>query len=397
MSRVWNEQLKRWTTYPYDLPDQYDFQWSAIFNINRCIACQTCTMACKSTWTFGKGQEHMWWNNVSTKPYGDHPRGFDAKLLSMLPKGKTIFEAAPEGERVLGYIPDDVDYDYPNAFEDSTCGPHIGAGQYQEIDVSKHKTQDKQWFFYLQRICNHCKKPACLAACPRKAIYKRKEDGIVLIDQERCRGYKKCIMACPYKKTFYNTYTKTSQKCIGCYPRVEQGETTRCIAACIGKIRLLGNIEDEKSPIHYLVHKAKVALPLYPQFGTEPQIYYIPPRWVNTKFLAMMFGNYDEAKIKHAVKTYMNARHDVELLGVLQLFGTTQQIIGSYEIINRGNPKEAKVRAFDLKGQELFVVPIYPKVEVHLTRDEQLNITDNKELASLDIRRDANVPWRNQY
>ena len=93
----------------------------------------------------------------------------------------------------------------------------------------------------------------------------------------------------------------------------------------------------------------------------------------------------------------MNARHDVELLGVLQLFGTTQQIIGSYEIINRGNPKEAKVRAFDLKGQELFVVPIYPKVEVHLTRDEQLNITDNKELASLDIRRDANVPWRNQY
>lgn len=152
MSRVWNEQLKRWTTYPYDLPDHYDFQWSAVFNINRCIACQTCTMACKSTWTFGKGQEHMWWNNVSTKPYGDHPRGFDAKLLSMLPKGKTIFEAAPEGERVLGYIPDDIEYDYPNAFEDSPCGPHIGAGQYQEIDVSKSKTQDKQWFFYLQRI-----------------------------------------------------------------------------------------------------------------------------------------------------------------------------------------------------------------------------------------------------
>lgn len=397
MARVWNEQLQRWTEYPYEPPEDYDFQWSAVFNINRCIACQTCTMACKSTWTFGKGQEHMWWNNVATKPFGDHPRGLDAKLLNMLPQGKTIFEAAPEGERVLGYIPDDSDYDYPNAFEDRTQGQHIGKGDYQEINSGKGQTQDKQWFFYLQRICNHCKKPACLAACPRKAIYKRKEDGIVLIDQERCRGYKKCLMACPYKKVFYNTFSKTSQKCIGCYPRIEQGETTRCIASCVGKIRLLGNIEDPESPIHYLVHKAKVALPLYPQYGTEPQIYYIPPRWVNTEFLAMMFGNYDENKIKQAVSTYTNAKNDIELLAVLQLFGTTQSIIGRYEIINRANPLEAKVKAFDLKGQELFVLPIYPKIEVRLTKDEELNIKDKELLARLDVRRDADTKFFNQY
>ncbi|MFN8006751.1 MAG: 4Fe-4S dicluster domain-containing protein [Terriglobia bacterium] len=55
------------------------------------------------------------------------------------------------------------------------------------------------WFFHLQRICNHCTYPACLAACPRKAIYKRPEDGVVLIDQSRCRGYRKCVEACPYK------------------------------------------------------------------------------------------------------------------------------------------------------------------------------------------------------
>jgi|694.fasta_scaffold141864_3 nitrate reductase beta subunit len=397
MSLVWNDQLQRWTEYPYETPEKYDFQWSAVFNINRCIACQTCTMACKSTWTFGKGQEHMWWNNVATKPFGDHPRGFDARLLSLLPKGKTIFEAAPEGERVLGFIPDDADYDYPNAFEDRTAGAHIGKGNYQEINPEQNKTQDKQWFFYLQRICNHCKKPACLAACPRKAIYKRKEDGIVLIDQERCRGYKKCLQACPYKKVFYNTYTKTSQKCIGCYPRVEEGLTTRCISACVGKIRLLGNIEDPQSPIYYLVHKAKVALPLYPQFGTEPQIYYIPPRWVNTEFLAMMFGNYDENKIKQAVHTYINAKNDVELLAVLQLFGTTQSIIGRYEIISRNTPQEARVKAFDLKGQELFEVPIYPKIEVHLTKDEELNITDKELLARLDVRRDTDTKYYNQY
>jgi nitrate reductase beta subunit len=204
-------------------------------------------------------------------------------------------------------------------------------------------------------------------------------------------------LAVPYKKVFYNSYTKTSQKCIGCYPRIEQGETTRCIAACVGKICLLGNIEDEQSPIYYLVKKAKVALPLYPQFGTEPQIYYIPPRWVNTKFLSMMFGNYDENVIKQAVTTYANAKKDIELLAVLQLFGTTQQIIGRYELINRNNPSETKVRAFDLKGNELFVVPVYPKVEVRLTRDEKLNITSKEKLASLDVRYDADHKFYNQY
>ncbi len=60
--------------------------------------------------------------------------------------------------------------------------------------------EHKSFFFYLQRLCNHCSYPACLAACPRKAIYKRDEDGVVLIDQERCRGYRKCVEACPYKK-----------------------------------------------------------------------------------------------------------------------------------------------------------------------------------------------------
>ena len=61
------------------------------------------------------------------------------------------------------------------------------------------------------RICNHCTYPACLAACPRKAIYKREEDGIVIIDQERCRGYRKCVEACPYKKSMYRGTTQVSE------------------------------------------------------------------------------------------------------------------------------------------------------------------------------------------
>ena len=75
MSTVYNWQLGRDADYPYEaaFPDQ---QFAFVFNINRCIGCQSCTMACKSTWTFSKGQEYMWWNNVETKPYGGYPLSF---------------------------------------------------------------------------------------------------------------------------------------------------------------------------------------------------------------------------------------------------------------------------------------------------------------------------------
>ncbi|MBI5379167.1 MAG: 4Fe-4S dicluster domain-containing protein, partial [Nitrospirae bacterium] len=197
-------------------------------------------------------------------------------------------------------------------------------------------------FFYLQRLCNHCDYPACLAACPRKAIYKRKEDGIVLIDQNRCRGYRKCVEQCPYKKPMFRTTTRVSEKCIACYPRIEgkdplsngQPMETRCMAACVGQIRLQGLVKmdangwvaDRYNPLYYLVHTAKVALPLYPQFGTSPNGYYIPPRHVPREYLRQMFGPGVDA----AIDRYMNP--DRELLAVLTLFRKSQQIIFRYEI-----------------------------------------------------------------
>ena len=57
---------------------------------------------------------------------------------------------------------------------------------------------------YLPRLCEHCLNPACVAACPSGAIYKREEDGIVLIDQDKCRGWRMCVSGCPYKKIYYN-------------------------------------------------------------------------------------------------------------------------------------------------------------------------------------------------
>jgi nitrate reductase beta subunit len=376
MPKVYNSQLGRKMHYPYE-ERHPRWQFAAVFNINRCIGCQTCTMACKSTWTFSKGQEQMWWNNVETKPYGGYPQFWDVKLLQHLDEahqregteaawdasqkdgtrrpygvfqGMTIFEAAlkrygPEGHmRALGYIPSDEEWRFPNIYEDTATGHQGSRGELHPpgTTLPQHKT----WFFYLARICNHCTYPGCLAACPRKAIYKRPEDGIVLIDQQRCRGYKKCVEACPYKKAMYRPTTRISEKCVACYPRIEGKDPqltpdgvpleTRCMTACVGKIRLQSLVridertkewtEDRSSPLYFLVKVEKVALPLYPQFGTEPNIFYIPPRWVPRPYLRQMFG----PGVDQAIERYTAPSR--ELLAVLQLFRITQKAIFQYEI-----------------------------------------------------------------
>jgi nitrate reductase beta subunit len=185
--------------------------------------------------------------------------------------------------------------------------------------------QNRVWHFYLPRICNHCTHPACLGACPRKAIYKREEDGIVLVDQKRCRGYRECLRACPYKKVLFNNTTKIAEKCIGCYPLVEQGRQTQCITTCIGRIRLNGWIHtpdkaDASNPLDYLVHIKKVALPLLPPLGLEPNVYYIPPVHVPTPYLKQMFG----PGVEQAIKTYRDAHNDEAMLGALTIFGSTE-------------------------------------------------------------------------
>jgi nitrate reductase beta subunit len=376
MAQVYNWHLGREMVYPYE-GNRPKRQFAAVFNINRCIGCQTCTMACKSTWTFAKGQEDMWWNNVETKPFGGYPQHWDVKILQQLGpqpgwdarptndkapygtyQGKTIFEAAPTGQAALGYLPEDKEWRFPNIYEDTTNAPVTGPqGDWTSADLPEHRV----WFFYLARICNHCTYPACLAACPRKAIYKRPEDGIVLVDQQRCRGYRKCVEACPYKKTLFRRNTRVAEKCIACYPRLEEGMIPRCVAACVGKIRLMGWVDDEKSPVHYLVHKAKVALPLYPQFGLEPNVYYIPPRWVPRGYLQQMFGPGVDA----AIQAYAKPSH--ELLGLLQLFGSTQSIIASYTITAN------EAIGYDVKGHELVRVPF--RDPVYVRSKTRLNVT----------------------
>lgn len=156
------------------------------------------------------------------------------------------------------------------------------------------------------------------------------------------------------------------------------------MAACIGQVRMQGLvkvnkdstwIEDRYNPLYYLVHVAKVALPLYPQFGTEPNGYYIPPRWVPPAYLEQMFG----PGVREAVDRYRSP--DRELLAVLQLFRRSNQIIARYEIQHGPKVYETNVNgktfemyndtiiAYNRKSKEMFRTqveePVYVRPHEH--------------------------------
>jgi nitrate reductase beta subunit len=186
---------------------------------------------------------------------------------------------------------------------------------------------EQTFLMYLPRLCEHCLNPSCVASCPSGAIYKRAEDGIVLIDQEKCRGWRMCVSGCPYKKIYYNWASGKSEKCIFCFPRIETGQPTVCSETCVGRIRYLGvilydadriaeaaSVEDPRdlysaqldlfldpndpavqeqarldgvpaqwieaamrSPVYKMAKEWKVAFPLHPEYRTLPMVWYVPP------------------------------------------------------------------------------------------------------------------------
>jgi nitrate reductase beta subunit len=198
---------------------------------------------------------------------------------------------------------------------------------FEGIQKEIYGEYENTFMMYLPRLCEHCLNPACAASCPSGAIYKREEDGIVLIDQEKCRGWRMCVSGCPYKKVYYNWESGKSEKCTLCYPRIESGNPTVCSETCVGRIRYLGVMlydadkidtaanapseqelydaqldvfldpfdpvvvetaradgipEDwikaaQESPIWKMAMEWKVAFPLHPEYRTLPMVWYIPP------------------------------------------------------------------------------------------------------------------------
>lgn len=252
-------------------------QLSMVMDLNKCIGCHTCTIACKTQWTNRNGRDYMYWNNVETQPGQGYPRGYQNMGGGFDSKGHLKPGVTPTSEDYG--IP--WEYDLGNLITGDVSPwirpnstPNNGPNWDEDHGAGEHPNSH---YFYLPRICNHCTNPPCLQACPRKAIYKRPEDGVVLIDQDRCRGNGHCIEACPYKKIYLNEKTSRSEKCLFCYPRIEKGQPPACANQCVGRIRFVGYRDDKDGPIYKLVEKYKVALPLHAEWGTQPNVFYVPP------------------------------------------------------------------------------------------------------------------------
>ncbi|CAZ89481.1 nitrate reductase 2 (NRZ), beta subunit [Thiomonas arsenitoxydans] len=352
-------------------------QIGMVLNLDKCIGCHTCSVTCKQVWTTRPGMEYAWFNNVETKPGIGYPKEWEnqnkwkggwtrtagGKLqprqgsrLSILMK---IFANPNLPEIDAYYEPFTFDYEHLHKAPELKAAPtarprSLISGQrmekiewgpnWEEIlggefakrsrDANFEAMQkdiygefEKTFMMYLPRLCEHCLNPACVASCPSGAIYKREEDGIVLIDQDKCRGWRMCISACPYKKIYYNWESGKSEKCIFCYPRIEAGQPTVCSETCVGRIRYLGvllydadrieeaaSVANEKdlyeaqlgifldphdpqvidqarrdgvpdawleaakrSPVYKMAMEWKIALPLHPEYRTLPMVWYVPP------------------------------------------------------------------------------------------------------------------------
>lgn len=351
-------------------------QFALVFNLDKCIGCHTCTVTCKNLWTNRRGQEYAYWNNVESKPGIGYPKQWEnqdrwqggwvkkngrlvlrqggraAELMRLfanprMPEIEDYYEpfsfdyghlvhaplsqATPTARPVSqldGTVLDKVKWG-PN-WEDDLAGSFEARsqdGNFRGVEQRIYAAFERTFHFYLPRMCNHCLNPSCVAACPSGAIYKREEDGLVLVDQDRCRGWRMCVSACPYKKVYFNWDSGKSEKCVGCYPRIEAGLPTTCSESCVGRIRYNGlmlydadrlldaasrdgeqdlygshlglfldphdpkviaqarqaGIADDwidaaqRSPIYKLAVEWRLALPLHPEFRTLPMVWYIPP------------------------------------------------------------------------------------------------------------------------
>jgi Fe-S-cluster-containing dehydrogenase component len=131
--------------------------------------------------------------------------------------------------------------------------------------------------------CMHCEQADCVDVCPTGASYKRKEDGIVLIDQDKCMGCNYCSWACPYGARELDRDTGTMKKCTLCVDRIydenleEIDRQPSCVITCPAHARHFGDFDDPNSNVSTLVRE-RGGHQLMPELGYSPTNHYLPPR-----------------------------------------------------------------------------------------------------------------------
>jgi Fe-S-cluster-containing dehydrogenase component len=157
---------------------------------------------------------------------------------------------------------------------------HIDSPQAGRDGFTDQKIRDKEINpdeiakgFFVPKLCNQCKQPACVQVCPVGATYQAPE-GVVLVDRTWCIGCGYCVMACPYGMRFFHPVHKVAEKCTFCYHRISKGMKTACVQACPFGARNSGNLKNPNDPVTKTIMTERVSV-LKDEYGTKPQVFYL--------------------------------------------------------------------------------------------------------------------------
>ena len=126
--------------------------------------------------------------------------------------------------------------------------------------------------FFVPKLCNHCDHPPCVQVCPVGATFST-EDGVVLVDKDRCIGCRYCIQACPYGARYLHPEQQVADKCTFCYHRIVKGLLPACVEVCPRQARVFGDLRTLASPLTRFRRMNKIHV-LKPYLNTEPKVLY---------------------------------------------------------------------------------------------------------------------------
>ena len=351
---------------------------SMLFHLDKCIGCHTCSVACKNLWTDRDGAEYMWWNNVETRPGTGYPTGWEdqdhykggwhrdkkGRLKLVLhsraavsprrsttrrcPSSRTTTTRSRSSTATcsLARTPTSsrppcrsrrspgkpLEIETGPNWDDDLGGSDIFAANDPSMDgVDERSCEpdggDRAGGLQLPAAdLQPLPQPVVSRGVPERRDLQAAEDGVVLVNEDKCRGWRMCVSGCPYKKVYYNWNTGKSEKCILCFPRMETGQAPACAHSCVGRIRYMGVLlydadripsvaalpDDElldaqldmildpsdpeviaaaresgiddgwldaarRSPIYRFVKEWGMAFPLHPEYRTEAMMFYVPP------------------------------------------------------------------------------------------------------------------------
>jgi tetrathionate reductase subunit B len=142
------------------------------------------------------------------------------------------------------------------------------------IEQSKEVFEEKEIMrsFFVPKLCNQCENPPCVQVCPVGATFKT-EDGVILVDENRCIGCRYCIQACPYGARYLHPEKEVADKCTFCYHRITKGMLPACVEVCPTQARIFGDVKSGASPLNRFKRMNKLHV-LKPSLNTEPKVSY---------------------------------------------------------------------------------------------------------------------------